>query len=401
MLATQQIFLIAALLCLLSFLVLLSVSADRVRGMRAMLLATVLGMAGNALYAFGRELPPLLAYEAANLVYAGAGAALVYGYRRLTGRQPRTGRLASLLAGFGVAVTWFHYGLDSFVARSAVVSLFQAFVCADIARSVLRPRTTAKLPAYGRRFVLGMSAAVALGHAGRMAWLLLADAKPGSLLQPSVWSVSFLTAFAVALPALAAGGLLIAHRRIVDRAEHAANHDFLTGAWSRKAFFEIAEREIAHAARAKQALALLLIDLDHFKEINDGAGHDAGDAALRLLVDTAGSALRAVDCLARLGGDEFALLLPDTSLPGAAAVGDKLRAALRQAAAQAPGPGLGPKALPVPTLSIGATVVARGETLQAALARADAALYEAKAAGRDRVAIRAPDRRMSLAWRSA
>src|SRR5438270_12762623 len=68
MLATQQIFLIAALLCFLTFLILLSVASEQVRGVRAMLLASVLGMAGNALYAFGRELPPAFAYEGANVI---------------------------------------------------------------------------------------------------------------------------------------------------------------------------------------------------------------------------------------------------------------------------------------------------------------------------------------------
>nr|AGU11833.1 GGDEF domain [uncultured organism] len=386
MLATQQIFLIAALLCFLTFLTLLSVAAERVRGMRALLLAAVLGMAGNALYAFGRELPPLLAYEAANVTYAAAGAALVAGYRRLAGRPARAARLAALVGVFGVLVTWLHYGADSFVGRSAAVSLFQAGVCAGIAhavRGLAAPEHAAGAPRFARQFVLGMCALVALGHAGRMLWLALTGSVPGSLLQPSVWSISFLTAVALALPALAIGGLLIAHRQIVQRAEYAANHDHLTGAWSRKGFFEIAGRELARRARGGTPLALLLIDLDNFKTINDECGHDAGDAALCLLVETAGASLRAVDCLARLGGDEFVLLLPETSLPGAAAVAERLRAALRQAAAGVPG--LAPL-----SLSIGVTVVGHGEELAPALTRADAALYDAKQGGRDRVATRPP-----------
>jgi diguanylate cyclase (GGDEF)-like protein len=227
-----------------------------------------------------------------------------------------------------------------------------------------------------------------------MAWLALAGQAPSSLLQPSVWSVSFLTAATMALPALAIGGLLIAHRQIVIRAEHAANHDFLTGALSRKAFFEIAAREMARAKRHGKPLALLLVDLDNFKTINDRWGHEAGDTALRRVVDGARAALRAIDCVARLGGDEFALLLPDTGLQGAAAVGAKLQQAVRHAGAD-------PHGAPTLTLSIGATLVEFGEDLKSAMARADQALYAAKLAGRDRVMTQGRETPLTLVRRSA
>ena len=393
MLATQQIFLIASLLCFLVLLALSSVAAEGVRGMRALLLAALLGMAGNVLYAFGRELPPLLAYEAANVAYAGAGAALVAGYRVLAGRAPRTLLLSFLVGLVGLLIALFHYVADSFAARSAVISLFQSAVCLEIGRTVLAGRRDWQRPFHVYWFVLGMCVLVTLGHAARMAWLLGAEQTPGSLLQPSVWSVAILTAAALALPALILGGLLTTHRHIVHRAEFAANHDHLTGAWSRKAFFEIATRERARSARAARPLALMLIDLDNFKAINDSGGHHAGDLALQLVAERARRTLRAVDCVARLGGDEFAVLLPDTGLGHAAGMGDKLQAAVRAAADTLPAP---PGQLTL-TLSIGVTVLADGETVQAALARADAALYAAKAAGRNRVHALAPEPHLALA----
>jgi diguanylate cyclase (GGDEF)-like protein len=392
MLATQQIFLIASLLCFLVLMALSSVAAQGVRGTRALLLAALLGMTGNVLYAFGRELPPLLAYEAANVAYTGAGAALVSGYRVLAGRAPRTLLLSLLVALVGVLIALFHYVADSFAARSAVISLFQSAVCLEIGRTVLAGRRDWQRPLHVAWFVLGMCALVTLGHAARMAWLLGAEQTPGSLLQPSVWSVAILTAAALALPALILGGLLTAHRHIVHRAEFAANHDHLTGAWSRKAFFEIATRERARSARAGRPLALMLIDLDNFKTINDSGGHHAGDLALQLVAERARRTLRAVDCVARLGGDEFAVLLPDTGLGHAAGVGDKLQAAVRAAAGTLPAAAGQPL-----TLSIGVTVLADGETVQAALARADAALYAAKAAGRNRVHALAPEPHLALA----
>lgn len=397
MLATQQIFLIAALLCFLVFLALLAAGSENVRGMRAMLASAVLGLAGNLLYAFGRELPPPLAYEVANMAYAGAGAALAAGYRQLAGLPVRIEALALLVGAVGLLIALFHYRFDSFAARSAVASLFQAAVCADIARSVLvrrgvgpaRSQPGRQAPAIlnkVQRFVLLMCGLVVAGHAVRMAWLLLAAEPPGSLLQPSSASLAILTAAALALPALTLGGLLTMHRYILQQAEYIANHDHLTGAWSRKAFFDIAERELARSRRNGQPLALMLIDLDHFKEINDGGGHEAGDVALQLVAERARAPLRAADCMARLGGDEFAVLLPETTLAQACMVGEKLQAGLRELAAT-----LQRHAGQAPlTLSIGVTVIHDDEPFKATLARADAALYAAKSAGRDQVIALAP-----------
>ena len=390
MLATQQICLIASLLCFLVFLALLAAGSGKLRGMRAMLASALLGLAGNLLYAFGRELPPALAYEVANLAYSGAGAALAAGYRQLAGLPARLKPLALSVGAVGLAVAWFHYRVDSFFARSAVASLFQAAICIDIARSVLTERgagPASSTPSLNKvqRFVLLMCALVAGGHAVRMAWLLLAAEPPGSLLQPSIASLAILTAAALALPALTMGGLLTMHRYLVQRAEHIANHDHLTGAWSRKAFFEIAERELARSRRNGQPLALMLIDLDHFKQINDSGGHEAGDVALQLVAERARASLRAADCMARLGGDEFAVLLPETTLAQACMVGDKLRALPRHA-------GHAPL-----TLSIGVTATQADEPFKATLARADAALYAAKSAGRDQVVALAPQLRMARA----
>jgi diguanylate cyclase (GGDEF)-like protein len=381
MLATQQIFLIAALLCFLTFLTLLSVAAQNVRGVRELLLAAVLGMVCNALYAFGRELPPLLAYEAANMTYAAASAALLAGYRELAGMLVRRVQLAAGVAVLSVLVALFHDVVDSFAARSVVVSLFQAAVCAGVVRTMLAARHNWQRPYYLPIFVVAMCALVTIGHGSRIVWVLLEGPATTSLLQPGFWSIFFLTGLSLCLPALAVGGLLMAHRQIVIRAEHIGNHDFLTGAASRKAFFEIAAAEMARAERLGQPLALLLVDMDHFKAINDRWGHQAGDAALLRLVGSARGVLRARDCVARLGGDEFALLLPNTDLTGASAAGARLQASVRHVDAAAGD-------APTVTLSIGATLVAPGEALTGAMARADEALYAAKSAGRDRVIVK-------------
>lgn len=382
MFAIQQIFLIAAALCFLTFLGLLSVSTDKVQGVRAMLLAAVLCMVGNILYAFGRELPPIIGYELTNMTYSAGSAAMLTGYYQLGGQRLRHRALAAAVAGVGVAVALFHYAVDSFAARSIVVSLFQAVVCVELARSVLASRHHWPRPFYTQFFVLAMCALVAMGHLGRVVWLSLAKTVPPSLLQPDMLSMSFLTASSLAVPALAMGWLLMAHRQIVLRAEHVGNHDFLTGAASRKGFFDIAAIEMARAERRGQPLALLLVDMDNFKTINDRSGHAGGDAALVRLVDAARGTLRVIDCVARLGGDEFALLLPGTDLPAATAVATRLQQVVRHADADAD---TDAGSAPTLTLSIGVTLIGAGEDLTSALSCADEALYAAKAAGRDQV----------------
>lgn len=377
MLATQQIFLIAALLCFLTFLTLLSVAAQKVRGVRALLLAALLGTVGNVLYAFGRELPPWLAYEAANCSYAAAGAALLAGYRDLAGLRVLAARAAGAVAVLGLLIALFHYGVDSFLARSVVVSVFHAGICAAIVHTMLAARHDWQGARYLPSFVLAMCTLVAAGHAGRIVWMLLAGPGVTSLLQPGLLSIAFLTGQSMALPALAVGGLLLAHRQIVRRAEHAANHDFLTGAVSRKAFCDLATRLTAQAGRRRQPLALLLVDMDHFKTINDVWGHQTGDDALVRLVDGARAVLPADACVARLGGDEFALLLPATDLADASTAATRLQEQVRH------GPDVTMHTAPTLTLSIGITLFAPGENLASAMQRADEALYAAKAAGRD------------------
>jgi diguanylate cyclase (GGDEF)-like protein len=108
--------------------------------------------------------------------------------------------------------------------------------------------------------------------------------------------------------------VLMLHESLQTEAENAANRDFMTGALSRKHLFTIGQQQILHAAASHQPLTLLLIDLDHFKIINDTFGHAAGDEVLRAFADMVRGHLRGPDALGRLGGEEFAILLPDATV---------------------------------------------------------------------------------------
>ena len=163
-------------------------------------------------------------------------------------------------------------------------------------------------------------------------------------------------------------------RRLVTRLGDLAIHDSLTGALNRGAFEQRLEAELARTARTGAPLGLVVLDVDHFKRINDSQGHAAGDRALRALSRAVTNAKRRSDVFGRVGGEEFAVALPDTGAEGATWFAEKLRESLRAAV----GGGL--------TVSLGVTdTETAGRTVRGMLHSADVALYAAKRAGRDRV----------------
>ena len=158
--------------------------------------------------------------------------------------------------------------------------------------------------------------------------------------------------------------------------------DELTGLANRRRFMEVVELELKRAERFQSPLGLLLVDLDDFKLVNDRFGHGTGDEVLRALSDVFRESLRDVDLAARLGGEEFAVLLPETDYPGAAGVAERLRASLASLDLDAPdGEQFGV------TASFGVAVYPEAQTVDELLRSADAALYQAKAEGKNRVAL--------------
>ncbi|PZP32932.1 MAG: hypothetical protein DI603_09665 [Roseateles depolymerans] len=175
--------------------------------------------------------------------------------------------------------------------------------------------------------------------------------------------------------------------RLITRIQHLMLSDPLTGAISRRGFEEELAR--AHAQlRRGHAYAVAMVDLDHFKRLNDLHGHAAGDAALQHCVQVLKSTLREYDRLGRVGGEEFALLLPDADVDGARRAAERLRRQLESAPLHWGGQTL---AL---TASFGVALAqADDPDAQAALLRADAELYIAKAGGRNRVSAPAREAR--------
>ncbi|WP_354467631.1 sensor domain-containing diguanylate cyclase [Marinobacterium sp. MBR-109] len=184
-------------------------------------------------------------------------------------------------------------------------------------------------------------------------------------------------------------GVVTVFRDISDRKEaerklkRLATTDSLTGLSNRRALLERLHEEQRLSKRLGHPSSLLMIDFDHFKQINDEYGHNVGDLVLQHFASLARSCLRETDSIGRLGGEEFAILLPGTDLEGAVQLAERLRHLLEQTPTETTDG-------PVPmTLSIGVTTLHASDTTSSELlSRADAALYQAKSGGRNRIEVR-------------
>lgn len=209
-------------------------------------------------------------------------------------------------------------------------------------------------------------------------------AAAGALLLPPAAALAVLIASATA-PVLAIGaGRATLHLRnqawLRERELlRACRYDSLSGALSRAYLTTLAQRDMALAGRNRRQFAVAMLDIDHFKRINDSHGHAVGDAAIRALVGTCMQTLRAGDYVGRLGGEEFVCVLPDAGAEEALTCMERLRQSF--AAMRIPG---APAALRC-TVSIGIAVYHGQPDWETLLREADAALYRAKAEGRNRV----------------
>ena len=170
--------------------------------------------------------------------------------------------------------------------------------------------------------------------------------------------------------------LLMFAEDITKTIHEEAQHDHLSGALNRRGMEDALAAELARIRRTGATFAVLLMDVDHFKSVNDRFGHAAGDEALRRVARGITSTIRAYDLLARFGGDEFLLLMPSANGDQAMQTASRIREAVRLETANGPGGSL--------TLSIGVTCCCGDEEAAALISRADKALYEAKRTGRDR-----------------
>jgi diguanylate cyclase (GGDEF)-like protein len=222
--------------------------------------------------------------------------------------------------------------------------------------------------------------------ARRLAWVTSGDPAPMDIRMANG------TVLRCHLAVLPGGGRMLIYSDITDivrngeELERLATTDGMTGVYNRRHFLALADQELLRSRRHRRSVSLMMIDIDYFKAVNDTFGHQVGDQMIIHLANLARQCQRASDVLARIGGEEFALLLPETSLPQARGVAERLRGEVADSPLPIPS-----RSIPA-TVSIGVATAANGTLdLSDLMTAADQALYDAKRAGRNRVMCRAAD----------
>jgi diguanylate cyclase (GGDEF)-like protein len=277
-----------------------------------------------------------------------------------------------------VSVAWALLWPDEALRHAATSAIFAAicFVCArTVYRRGLNPDVSHHVT--GVYFVAGL---VLLSV--RMVWLTWGGAPVADIFQVTFLSVA-LYGLGGLLPVVCTiGFLLMCSERSQRELEQSARLDYLTGIYNRGAIEELAAGQIASTQRHGTPLALMVVDIDHFKRINDELGHAAGDKALAATVRMIADLLRGGDLIGRLGGEEFLVLMPDTDAVQARHAAERMRACVEAAPVAFMG-------IERPlTVSIGvAEYRAEDGGFGPLLLRADRALYVAKRSGRNQVQL--------------
>ncbi|KIL98945.1 GAF domain/sensory box/EAL domain protein [Paramagnetospirillum magnetotacticum MS-1] len=307
------------------------------------------------------------------------GFCLVWdGFRRFLGRKPFAPRVYVGLGGVALALILYSHLQGSLHVRAAANSLAICAISAGVARELLWRAPPKQLAMRLAGWVYFLNAAffalrgVSVGldlefMGGRLSYGITALA--------TLWWLCVTISVTLCM-------VLMAGERLQEELNHQASRDPLTGALNRRAFSGLAEKELARARRSGLPLSVLMMDLDHFKQVNDRLGHGGGDDALCLFVALAGRLLRTEDLFCRFGGEEFLALLPGSTAVQSLVVAERLRTIFTEEAGQdVPGAASLPFAM---TVSVGIAQLAEDDGLEEIIRRADAALYRAKDLGRNR-----------------
>lgn len=343
------------------------------KGMRLWGIAPLLCAASTLAYGLDGHVPPLAIVLGGNALLLAGVACFYFGSQRFYGlRSTWRYWLAVGLAVLAGLATFLVVHPDYRIRVALFTSTLAAMVLAHARLLWRRGR------GFAPRFtmtVLTLQAAVLLVRAVTTFWL---DAADTSRFGTSTVQMVYLATFNFSGLLVCIGVLLMASERMRAEFEYLATHDGLTGTLTRRAILDACAVEWERWKRYGTAFSLLLLDMDHFKRINDQWGHQVGDKVLADFSTQASATLRRIDRLGRYGGEEFLVLLPQSQGAAARATAERLRHIADQSLDGLQHPGC--------TISVGvATVHATDTSVDALLARADAALYQAKNGGRNRV----------------
>jgi diguanylate cyclase (GGDEF)-like protein len=280
----------------------------------------------------------------------------------------------------GVAIPFTIIGTDA-VNTVLFGGLVFGFLMAVLATFALQIRPTLGGRARARGVLVVCYAIGAAAFLSRGLSAILSADPLEAFTSPSPWQAALFVAAATAAIVSTFGFLMLHKERSDGEAVRMATIDPLTGAYNRRTFHDIAERELARARRTGQPLSIIVVDIDHFRPVNESHGNRTGDEVLRKVAELIRSALRKEDMLVRYGGEEFLVMLPEVPGPGAVVVAGRIRKAIEAETITVEGATL--------RLTVSVGVSARldegPESIENLLARADEALALAKQRGRNRV----------------
>lgn len=346
--------------------------------------ATLLQAGGCILLAVQAFLPPMLGLALANGMVLLGIAGCWHAMRQFYGLRGQVAvLLPSLIGTAGIA--WFAGPQPDLIARIVIASLAWVVMLTGAAWTVLSATRNEASPS--ARVLAGIFAMLALFMLLRGAYFVLSPDAASSVVDRRSWINAITPMLAAVLPVIGTTAfLLLCSDRIRRQWERAASTDYLTGLANRRTLAAAGARRLQQARRDGAVLAVAVIDIDHFKRINDRYGHDVGDLALVHVAAHLQQACGDTHLLGRQGGEEFVALLAPTHVEAASAVADRLRESVRSTAFVHDDVAL------TITVSIGCAVLqSQDRSLDDLLRRADAALYAAKRGGRDRVELAPAD----------
>ena len=336
---------------------------------------------GYALFMARGRIPDSLSVVLANALLAAGQVGFLWAVRCFHGLPLGWWRAVVPVLAMAVLMWVFH---DNFAARVAVSGFGLALQIGWILLTLLRH--PARQEAEISRGVLLLAGGLALevvmalvrGSLALFFSLNIASILQGNALQTITFMVAFTT-----LQVTSFGFIFMAKERADNANACLAAQDALTGIANRRALMLALERKLARAVRQRTPLTLLMLDIDHFKRVNDQYGHLAGDQVLRHVVQVVGQRLRAQDFLGRYGGEEFLVLLPHTDLAGAQQLGQQLCEAVQASSCD----WYGQRIAVTVSVGISGCVVGTQPDWETLLLAADRALYRAKENGRNRVEV--------------
>lgn len=343
----------------------------------------LLVVGGFLLFALRTELSPLLSIVCGNALLISGFCANLAAVRAMQRKSPPL-RLSFALTGLAVLGSlWFGVLTPDLRGVRVIISLLALFLCGVLAFELLfRFRNP------GRAHYLGgaMALVLAAGLAARIYGAVDGgEQSVHGLAADRVEQVFFFLVY-IAATISAINFTMISNDTFNEELRLMAASDSLTGLANRRRLLERGDEETRRAHRYHRPLTVLVLDLDHFKRINDNWGHAVGDEALKKTAECCLAAFRDIDIVGRLGGEEFVAILPETGLDAGLGAAERLRAAIA---------GLEVDSRPPLrlTVSVGVATIETDESFAAVLDRADAAMYRAKQAGRNCVRSEADDRR--------